>query len=223
MSDVVVFGAGVISEVVYSCLSRESGHRVVGFTVDRDHLSKREKFGLPMVPLDEVQKHFPCDRHEAIVAIGYHDLNAMRAERCKAMKDKGYRLISHCGGGPGGPDVAIGENAFVMDWRSVQPGVSIGDDAFVWSGATVGHHSEIGAHCWITTGSFIGGNVKMGNNCFIGLGAVVGHDVELGEACFLGAGSQVTRSAAGGSVFIVPDTEKYRLTSDQFLRITRMR
>jgi len=222
MSDVVIFGAGIIAEVVHDCLTRDSDHRVVAFTVDREFLTESEKRGLPVVPFDEVAERFPCDRHAAMVAIGYHDLNALRAERCRQLKQKGYRLVSHGGGDRRSP-VPIGENAFVMDHRSLQPGVSIGDDTFVWSGATIGHHSSIGAHCWITSGSAIGGSVRMGDRCFIGLGAVIGHQVSLGEACFLGAGSRITKDAADGAVFVVADTEKHRLNSDQFMRITRLR
>ncbi len=223
MSDVVIFGAGMIAEVVHNCLTRDGTHRVVAFTVDREFMSEPEKLGLPVVPFDEVADRFPCDRHRAMVAIGYHDLNALRASRCQAMKDMGYRLISHGGGDDGRDDVALGENAFVMDHRSLQPGVSIGDDTFVWSGATVGHHSTIGAHCWITTGAVVGGGVRMGERCFIGLGAVIGHQVTVGEACFLGAGGRITKDAADGAVFVVPDTERHRLTSAQFLRISRFR
>ena len=223
MSDLVIFGAGIIAEVVHDCLSRDREHRVVAFTVDREFLAAPDMRGLPVVPFDEVAERFPSDRHQAMVAIGYHDLNALRANRCRQMKDKGYRLISHGGGGNGQAPVPIGENAFVMDTRSLQPGVSIGDDTFVWSGATIGHHSTIGAHCWITTGAAVGGSVRMGDRCFIGLGAVIGHQVSLGEACFLGAGGRITKDAADGAVFVVPDTEKHRLNSAQFMRITRLR
>jgi sugar O-acyltransferase (sialic acid O-acetyltransferase NeuD family) len=222
VSDVIIFGADIIAEVVFDCLTRDGVHRVVAFTVDREFMTKTEIYDLPVVPFDEVAKRFPCDRHAAMVAIGYHDLNALRARRCADMKDKGYRLISHCGGCDGRAPVPMGENAFVMDHRSLQPGVSIGDDTFVWSGAAIGHHSTIGSHCWITSGSAVGGGVRMGDRCFIGLGAVIGHGVTLGEACFLGAGSQITKDAADGAVFVVPDTEKHRLTSAQFMRITRL-
>jgi sugar O-acyltransferase (sialic acid O-acetyltransferase NeuD family) len=223
MSDVVIFGAGVIADVVYHCLTRDSEHRVGAFTVDREFLTEDRLNGLPVVPLDELTERHPPDSHAAMVAIGYHDLNHLRAERCRALKDKGYRLISHGGGGNDAWDIPIGENAFVMDHRSLQPGASIGDNSFVWSGVTVGHHTSIGAHCWITSGTAIGGGVRMGDRCFVGLGVVVGHGVTMGEACFLGAGSRITKDADDGSVFIAPDTEKFRLNSSQFMRMTRLK
>ncbi|MBT4905968.1 MAG: transferase [Rhodospirillaceae bacterium] len=223
MSNVIIFGTGVIADVVYHCLSRDSEHRVVAFTVDREFFTEDRLNGLPVIPFDELVEHYPPDSHSAMVAIGYHDLNNLRAERCRDMKEKGYRLINHAGGGGGEWEILLGENTFVMDHRSLQPGVSIGDNSFIWSGVTVGHHSSIGAHCWITSGTAIGGGVNMGDRCFVGLGVVVGHGVTMGEACFLGAGSRITKDAENEAVFITPDTEKFRLNASQFMRMTRLK
>ncbi len=223
MSDVIIFGAGVVAEVVFDCLGRDGAHRVVAFTVDREFMTETEKFDLPVVPFDEVAERFPCDRHAAMVAIGYRDLNTLRALRCADIKEKGYRLVNHCGGCNGRAPVPLGENTFVMDYRSLQPGVSIGDNTFVWGGATIGHHSTIGSHCWITSGSVVGGGARVGDRCFIGLGAIIGHETTLGDDCFMGAGTQITKDAADGAVFVVPDTDIHRLTSAQFMRITRLR
>lgn len=224
MAEVVIFGTGKTAEVVHHRLARESDHRVVGFTVDAPYLAEREKDGLPVVAFDEVEARFPPSRHAMMVAIGYHDLNRARAGRCAAAKAKGYRLLAHVGGDARAVDPgAVGENCFVMDARSLQPGVRIGADCFVFDGARLGHHTRVGDHCWIASGAAVGGASTIGDFCFLGLNATVGHEVRIGELCFLGAGALVTKSAAPRSVFVARDTDLFRLDSEQFLRLTKLR
>jgi carbonic anhydrase/acetyltransferase-like protein (isoleucine patch superfamily) len=64
--------------------------------------------------------------------------------------------------------------------------------------------------------------VKLGRSSFVGLNATVGGEVEIGEESFLGGATLVLKCAAPRSVFIAPGTEKFRLDSRNFLRISTM-
>ena len=44
MSQVVLFGAGKIADVVYFQLTHDSPHEVVAFTVDGVHIAQKEKW-----------------------------------------------------------------------------------------------------------------------------------------------------------------------------------
>jgi carbonic anhydrase/acetyltransferase-like protein (isoleucine patch superfamily) len=80
----------------------------------------------------------------------------------------------------------------------------------------------VGDNCWIAAGATLGGMVNLGASCFVGLGATIGGEVGIGERCFIGAGALVTKPADAASVFVERDTEKFRLDSDGFLRITKL-
>lgn len=221
MKDIVIFGAGMIADVVAASFRRCGGHRIVGYTVDREFLTEQERDGLPVVPFDEVERHFPPTEVGMFVAVGYHDMNAFRAARCAEARAKGYRLVSHVGGGTY-DGVTIGDNVFVMDGLDLQPGVAIGDGSFVFARAVIGHHSTLGAWCWVTSGSVVGGASRIGDRCFLGLGCTVGHRVTVGSHCFIGAGARVTRDAAPDGVYLEADTERFRLDTARFLRITKL-
>jgi serine acetyltransferase len=64
--------------------------------------------------------------------------------------------------------------------------------------------------------------MKLGAGSFVGLNATLGGDIKIGASSFIGGGTVVLKSAEAKSVFIQPTTEKFRLNSEEFLRITRM-
>src|SRR5262249_11738718 len=94
MTGIVIFGAGKIADVVYSSFSDSPDLSIAGFTCDQAYIHDTRCHGLPLVPFDEVQTFFPPSDFAMFVAIGYQNLNAVRAERCAEAQAKGYRLIS---------------------------------------------------------------------------------------------------------------------------------
>lgn len=221
MKPVVVFGAGKIAEVVSYLMREEAARDVVAFTVDRAFVPGAEKDGLPVVPFDEVEHRFPPADFDMFVALGYHDLNALRQRKVAEAKAKGYALPAFVHPRSGLPaNTVVGDNCFVMNDVLVHPYVSLGDNVFVWSGAVIGHHTAIGPHCWITSGANIAGVVSVGSNCFFAINATIAHGVTIGNECFLGANTLVTKSADSGQTFVAESTKPFRLTSRQFLRMS---
>lgn len=224
MRKLVIFGIGKIGQVAYHHFAADSEYEVAGFTVDRAYLPAGNRFdGLPVVPFEEVEKHYAPQQHAMFVSIGYHQLNKVRAQRCAAAKQKGYRLASYISAQNKymRPE-QVGENCFVMSGEPLQPHTRIGDDCFIWTNALIGHHTQVGSHCWITSGAVIGGNCRIGDYCFLGLGATIGHEVKVGAESFIGAGALITRDAPENSVYIAAETPRFRLTSRQFLKMSTM-
>lgn len=221
----VVFGIGKIGQVVYHHFATDSDYDVAAFTLDKSYVSADGKYdGLPVVAFEDIEKHYSPKDHDMFVAIGYHQLNQLRADRCAAAKQKGYHLATYISSQnkhhlPG----QIGENCFVMSGEPLQPHVKIGDDTFIWTNALVGHHSTVGSHCWVTSGVVIGGNSCIGDYCFMGLGSTVGHEVTVGEKSLIGAGALITKDTPEGSVYIQAETPRFRLTSQQFLRMNTLK
>lgn len=214
MSRVVIFGAGKIADEAYFYLTNDSPHEVVAFTVDAEHLVTREKLGLPVVPFEEVEQAHPPGDFKMFVAVGYQDLNKFRARKYEEAKARGYELVSYVSSRAsnfGG--VEVGDNCFVLEFVTVQPCSRIGNNVFLWSGNHVGHHASVGDHCYIAGNVVISGSTVVEPYCFLGVGATIGHEVTVGAESFVGAGSLITKNAAPKSVYITPDTPKFRLDS----------
>jgi sugar O-acyltransferase (sialic acid O-acetyltransferase NeuD family) len=223
MKDVVLFGLGKVAEVVHYDLTVEGGVRVAAFTCDPEFVDRDDFLGAPVVGFDVVEHTYPPDEFDLFVALGYHDLNALRAERLAQARAKGYRTPSFVHPRSGVPhDLELGENCFIMQDVLIQPRVKLGENVFVWSGALIGHHSTVGDNCWLTSHASIAGVVTVGRNCFFGLNATVGNGLSIGDECFLGANTLTTRDLEDRKVVVEKASEVLRLTPEQFLRISTL-
>jgi sugar O-acyltransferase (sialic acid O-acetyltransferase NeuD family) len=158
------------------------------------------------------------------VAIGYQELNRFRAQKYAEARAKGFELVSYVSSRASNTGrVEIGDNCFVLEFATIQPCASIGNDVFIWSGNHIGHHASVGDHCYIAGNVVISGNTVVEPYCFLGVSATIGHEVTIGTASFIGAGSLITKNVEPKSVYITPDTQKFRLDSSAFLRLTKMK
>jgi sugar O-acyltransferase (sialic acid O-acetyltransferase NeuD family) len=225
MAQVVLFGAGKVADVVFRQLLDAGRHEVVAFTCDAPFVPEAGHWhDRPVVAFESVAQTYPPDRYAMIVALGYHDLNALRRSRYDEAKAKGYHLISHVSPRAGVGDwLEAGDNCIILDNAIIEPGVRLGNNVVVWSGALVGHHSTIEDHAWIAGHATFGGSARLGASSFVGLGAIVGHEVEIGANSFLGAGVLVTKCADPKSVFVGKNTDLFRLDSEKFLKISKLR
>jgi len=224
MSKVVIFGAGKISDVAYFQLTNDSPHEIVAFTVDSPYLAQVEKYGLPVVPFEEVNDRYPPDDYKMFIAVGYQDLNRFRAQKYEEAKTRGYELISYISSRASNfGKVEIGDNCFILENAVIQPCTKVGNDVFFWSGNHLGHHASIGDHCYVSGQVIISGGAVVESFCFLGVNATIGHEITVGQESFIGAGTLVTKNVAPKSVYIAPDTQKFRLDSDSFLRLTKMK
>jgi sugar O-acyltransferase (sialic acid O-acetyltransferase NeuD family) len=224
MSKVVIFGAGKIADEAYFYLTNDSPHEVVAFTVDREHLNPSQKLGLPVVAFEDVVHTHPPRDFKMFVAVGYQDLNKFRARKYEEAKAKGYELISYVSSRASNfGNVSIGDNCFVLEFVTIQPCSQVGNNVFLWSGNHVGHHASVGDHCYIAGQVVISGSTKIEPYCFVGVSATLGHEITIGRESFIGAGSLITKNVEPGSVYITPDTPKFRLDSASFLRLTKMK
>jgi sugar O-acyltransferase (sialic acid O-acetyltransferase NeuD family) len=222
MKPVVLFGSGKIADVILYFFQNCSDRQVVACTVDRDYLPGTQWQGLPVVPFDEISRSYPPETHDMFVALGYQDMNAMRASKCGQARQLGYTLASYVHPASGLPtDCVYGDNCFIMNQVHIHPRVKLGNNVFIWNGAMVGHHSTIGDNCWLTSCANISGVVTVGANCFFAVNATVGHGISVAEDCFIGANALVVKSTQAGEAFLAESTKAFRLSSRQFLRMSK--
>lgn len=219
---VVIFGTSKIADIVYSSIQDDpcADIEIVAFCVDEEYYRENSKEGLPVVKFEEVEKLYPPAEVAFFVAIGYHKMNTVREQRCHAALEKGYELISFIDSRANVASTAkIGRNVLILNGVDIGPFSVISDNVCIYSGAVVSHHVIVKDNVWITSGTVVGGNSIVGSNCFLGINSTVGHNVCVGNNNFLGAKAVVTKNTADDSVYIVPDTPKYRLNTSQFMKL----
>ena len=216
MPGLVMFGTRQIAEVLAHYLERESDHRIAAFTVDGSYLTESSFLGRPVVPFEEVAKHYPPESHAMFVALSYAKMNAVRAEKFAAAKAAGYRLASHISPGAKVWDgLQLGENSFVMEGNVVQPFARIGANTTIWAGNHIGHHAMIGDHCFLASHIVVSGAVTVGERCFIGVNATLRDGITVAPRCLIGAGALILGDTEPEQVFIGPRTEASRVPSSR--------
>ena len=154
------------------------------------------------------------------MAIGYNNLNKIRAEKYFDAKNKGYELVSYlCSKAIHWGDVEMGDNCFILENQVIQPTVKFGNNVIIWSGNHFGHNVEIGDHCWLSSHIICSGGVKVGQFTFIGVNAAIRDNVKIGSECIIGLGAIINKDTKDKEVYIAKSSDLYRLDSNSFERM----
>ncbi|HEY7328590.1 MAG TPA: acetyltransferase [Gemmataceae bacterium] len=218
--DLVLVGDSAFAEVAYEYFTHDSPYRVAGFSVERAYLKRDRLCGLPVVPFEEVEKHFDPARHCLHVAVVYTQMNRLRERLCREAKAKGYPLASYISSHAFvWRNVVLGEHCFIFEKNVVQPFVTLGNNVVLWSGNHIGHHSTIEDNCFISSHVVISGYARIGANSFLGVNSCVSNNRTLGRDCWIGPGITIAQDVPDGSLFNLEKAVPSKVSSLRFFKI----
>ena len=217
----VVVGAGEFADIATEYFSAGSDYEVCGFSVEAEFLSEREKFGLPVVALEEIERHFPKEEFEVHVAITNTQLNQVRERLFKYLKKLGYTFASYVS-----PHAFVwrtaqlGENVFIFENNVVQHGVKVGDGVVLWSGNHIGHQSRIEEFAFLTSHVVVSGYCLIGRRSFVGVNSAFADHVEIGADTYVAMSSSVNKShPEPGQLLTGVPAEASRVSSYRYCKV----
>jgi sugar O-acyltransferase (sialic acid O-acetyltransferase NeuD family) len=215
----VIIGDGETAELAYDYFMGDTNYEVVAFSAEENFMRNQTLFGLPVVPLEKIEKSYNPNSHKAFVAVSYTKLNTLRQKLYLLAKEKGYSLISYISPNAFvGKNVEIGENCFVFENVTVQRGAKIGNNVTLWTGSSVGHRSVIHDNCFVASHVAISGFCDIGDNCFLGVNSCTAGGLKIGSNCVVGAGAVVVKEAFEGKIYVGnPAKPLPNKTSQQFI------
>lgn len=200
---VVLFGAGGLARLACHCLTHDSPRQVAGFTVDAAHLTEDTILGLPVVPFETLEDHFPPENHDLLIAVGPHRGNRLRAERFETGKARGYGFASYLSSRAGlWPGLEIGAGCMVFENAVVEPFARLGDNVVLRAGVQVSHDTTIADQAFLAPRAALAGGCQVGARSFLGVNATLRDGVTIAEDCIVGAGAVVTRSTEPGGLYV---------------------
>ena len=213
----IIYGNGQIARMFLHFARLE--YEVVAFTVDRAVLIDKIIEGIPVISFEEIESHYPPTEHSLITAVGYLEMNSLRARKYQEGLDKGYSfanyihssVVRHSG-------VLMGENNIILDHVAIHPYTQMGNSIFICSNVSIGHGCKIGDNCWINSGVSIGGETMIGDSSFFGINATIGDNIRIERQCFVGANTLVSRNTCAEEVYISANGERFPLSSQAFLQ-----
>ncbi|MBI2472664.1 MAG: acetyltransferase [Planctomycetes bacterium] len=201
--NVVIFGTGDLSSLIWYCLLHDSQFRPVAFTVDAAYLRKPAHEGLPVVAFEELARHHPPGSVYLLFPLGFHAINGLRRSRYEQAVAQGYDFISYVSSRASTwPYLQVGRNCLIYELAVIQPFSRLGDNVIIRSGAHLSHHCKVGDHAFIAAGATFGGNVTVGEQAFVGVGAVVRDGISIAERSFIGAGAVVIKDTEPGAAYV---------------------
>ncbi len=217
---IVIFGTGEIAELADFYFTNDSQYQVVGFTVDTGFLKQTEFRGRPAVAFEEVMEKFAPEDHAMFVAVSYARINALRAEKVAAAREKGYRLATYLSSrATVFPGFEPRENCFILEDNTIQPFARIGSNVTLWSGNHIGHHSVIEDDVFLASHVVVSGGVHVGQGSFAGVNVTIRDHVKIGRQCVLGAGALVLEDQPDFSVVAPRGTERSPVPSTRLRRL----
>lgn len=201
--NLILIGDSAFAEVAYEYFTHDSEYEVVAFSVERAFLGRREAMGLPVVPFEDLETHYPPGEHWFFAALVYTQGNALRTRLYEAAKARGYRPASYVSSRAFvWRNVAMGEHCFIFESNVVQPFVRLGSNVVLWSGNHIGHHSTVGDHCFVSSHVVISGFCEIGPSCFLGVNSTVANNTRIGARCTIGAGALILGDVDDGEVVV---------------------
>jgi sugar O-acyltransferase (sialic acid O-acetyltransferase NeuD family) len=195
-------------------LTHDSPHDVVAFTVDGNRIAEGSLFGLPIVPFEEIELHYPPAQFKIAIPIAFTRVNRLRAAKYAEAKAKGYELISYVSSkATTWPGLAVGDNCFVYENSAIGPFVTIGNDVVI-ANSSIAHESIIGDHAFLAAHAVVLGSVTIGPYSILGANSTCRHGITIGEACVVGAGAVVNKSIPDRAVYVSKPAELLPKSSD---------
>lgn len=199
----IIIGDGETAEIAYEYFTYDSPYEVTAFSVETAYLKKKQLFGLPVVPLEELEHIYDRKTHRAFVAVSYAQLNRVRQHLYREVKNKGFSLVwSLSSKAFVWRNAEIGENCFVSENNDIQYHVTIGNNVILWGSVMVGHRTAIRNNVFVGSHAVISGYCEIGENCFLGSASCISDNLKVAKDCVIGAGAVVIRNTEQGKVYV---------------------
>lgn len=212
----IIYGNGQMARMFLD-FARDA-FEVAAFTVDRNVLKETTLDALPVLPFDEIETKLSPANHYMITAVGFTEMNGLRARKYQEGLKKGYRFANYVHSSVVlHPSVQMGENNVVLDHVALHPHSRLGNSIFICSNVSIGHGCTIGDNNWLNSGVAIGGETIVDEGCFFGMNSTVGDNIHVNRQCYIGANTLVSRNTSAEEVYISPNGERFPLPSRHFL------
>lgn len=217
---IVIFGAGEIAEVADFYFGNDSNLKVAAFTVDAAHLKDNEFRGRPVVAFERIVEEFPPERYGFFAAVGYTNLNGLRAEKIAAARAKGYEIATYLSSRATVFEGFVAQdNCFILEDNTIQPFARIGANVTLWSGNHIGHHAIVEDDVFMASHVVVSGGVRIGQGSFVGVNVTIRDHVSIGKKCVLGAGALVLEDQPDFAVVAPRGTERSSVPSTRLRRL----
>nr|BDT26869.1 acetyltransferase [Bacteriovorax sp. HI3] len=186
--EVIIFGTGGHSKVVYDIIVKEGVYTPVAFVSLNQNL--KTFLDLPHYHQNEFSK---LKFEAGVVAIGDNWVRSKIVETVISI-NKNFNFIKAIHPSAQiGTGCIIGKGTVVMANTVINPFSTVGEHSIINTSSSIDHDCTVGNFASIAPGATLGGTVSIGDFSTISLGANVIHGRTVGPHTVVGAGSLVIK------------------------------
>jgi sugar O-acyltransferase (sialic acid O-acetyltransferase NeuD family) len=192
----------------------DSEYKVVAYCVDEAYRSREEIDGLPVVELENIEKHFSSEEYYVFAAIGYKSVRTHK-KLFEKIARLAFPIASYISSqAMVDSSCKVGVNCLVLPGVILEPDTVIEENCYINSGAIVCHHSRVKAHSILAAGSLIGGYTTVGESSLLGFNSTVAELLELADETLLGAGSVLLENSDKYTMYVGTPAKVLRTHGD---------
>lgn len=199
---IIIFGIGEFAQEIFLYLKKFSKFQIVAFTVHKEFIKEKILFEKPIIPFEDIEKHYSSNDVSMLICMGFSKMNKKRENIFHEVKKKGYKLENFIH--PSNyiwDEFEIGENCIILENNIIRPNVKIGNDVIIENSNVISHHTIIKDHCYITSQVVIAGHVTIEPNCYLGINCTIRNRVKLERECLVGASAVILRNTKEKEVY----------------------
>jgi sugar O-acyltransferase (sialic acid O-acetyltransferase NeuD family) len=199
----IIIGDGETGEIAYEYFTKDTDFKVAAFSAEKQYIKHETLYGLPVVPLENLEEAFDPEGFRVFVAVSFTGLNRVRARLLETVRQKGFKACSYISPKAFiGEAAEIGENCFIFENVSIQRAAKICDNVTIWTGSSIAHRTVVGANCFIASQVAVSGFCTIGENCFLGVNSCTADRVNIAKDTVVGAGAVVIADTEPGKIYV---------------------
>jgi sugar O-acyltransferase (sialic acid O-acetyltransferase NeuD family) len=216
VAKVIIFGTADFASLAHFYLKHDTKHEVAAFSVNAEYMPPDRTFeGLPVVSFEEVESKYSPSDYQFFAPMSPRKMNRLRESVYKAIKGKGYRMISYLSSkATVWPEAQIGDNCFILEDNTLQPYTPIGNNVVLWSGNHIGHHGQIHDHVLFTSHVVLSGHCTVEPFCFFGVNATIRDGLKIAEGSLVAMAASVTSDTEPWGVYKGSPAKKGQVASN---------
>ena len=217
---VIIAGLGETADLAFEYFTYDSEYEVCGFCANKEYIKEDEKFGLPIIAIENLDKNYNKNSYEIFTAIASSKLNYDRTKVYQELKSQGWKFASYISSKAFvWRNAKIGENCFILEDNTIQPFTQIGNNVVMWSGNHLGHRSVIKDNCFITSHVVISGFCEIGENTFMGVNSCVGDNIKVAKDNFISMSAVINKNTEENGLYIGNPAKKAGITAKEYFGV----
>ena len=204
MKNIIIFGTTDFGRLMKYYIEQDDHRKVVAFTVNCAYINSEEFCGLPVIPFEELKKHFSPAGFDVLIAIGNNKMNNIRKSVFAAVKKSGYNVASFFHSSSSIHSKDIGEGNIILESCLVYPYSKIGCGNLLWDHILISHDCIVGDFNTFSSYADLCGYVHIGNNGYFGKHCILHDEVIIADYTLVGAAAYVKNNTKPYGVVVPP-------------------